>query len=105
MKYKLSHNLVNTFWLFAIQFLLLLLLYTLLRIGFYIYNNSLVPHVEAGVVLLMIWGGAKFDVVALLYLNILYILMQEIPLSFKYARSSQQIAKRVFIITNSFGVT
>lgn len=104
MKYKLSHNLVNTFWLLAIQFLLLLLLYTLLRIGFYIYNNSLFPHVEAGEFLLMLWGGVKFDVVALLYLNILYILMQGIPLSFKYARSYQKIAQWVFIITNSFGV-
>jgi len=52
----------------------------------------------------MLWGGIKFDVVALLYLNILYILMQAIPFSFKYARPYQKTAHWIFIITNSFGV-
>lgn len=104
MKHRLSYNLVNTFWLLAIQFLLLLLLYTLLRIGFYVYNTSLFPNVETGGFLRMLWGGIKFDVVALLYLNILYILMQAIPFSFKYARPYQKTAHWIFIITNSFGV-
>src|SRR5690606_25063493 len=103
MKYR-SYNLVNTFWLLTIQFLLLLLLYALLRIGFYAYNSSLFPNVATDDFLLMLWGGIKFDVVALLYLNILYILMQTIPFAFKYARLYQRIAHWIFIVTNSFGV-
>lgn len=104
MKYKVSYNLVNTFWLLAIQFLLLLLLYTLLRLGFFVYNQALFPNVGLTDLLRMLWGGVKFDVVALLYLNVLYILMQGIPFSFKYARFYQKVAQWLFIITNSLGV-
>lgn len=104
MKYKVSYNLVNTFWLLTIQFLLLLLLYTLLRLGFFVYNQALFPNVALPDLLRMLWGGVKFDVVALLYLNVLYILMQGIPFSFKYARFYQKVAQWLFIITNSLGV-
>ncbi|PRD48405.1 LTA synthase family protein [Sphingobacterium haloxyli] len=104
MKNRLSYNLVNTFWLLVIQFFLLLILYTVLRAGFYTYNKSLFPSVETDDFFRMLWGGVKFDVVALLYLNMLYILMQGIPLLFKYTRSYQKAAQWLFIITNSLGV-
>lgn len=104
MKYKVSYNMVNTFWLLIIQFLLLLLLYTLLRLGFFAYNRALFPNVDLTDLLGMLGGGVKFDVVALLYLNVLYILMQGIPFSFKYARFYQKLAQWLFIITNSLGV-
>lgn len=104
MNVKLSHNLINTFCLLAIQFVLLMLLYAVLRIGFYAYNHSLFPGVGAGELLRMLWGGVKFDIVALLYLNILYILMQAVPFPFKYKRPYQKFAQWLFIITNSFGV-
>ena len=104
MKYKLSHNLVNSFCLLLIQFVLLMVLYSLLRIGFYFYNEALFPQVQATDFIKMLWGGLKFDIVALLYLNSLYILMQAIPVPFKYNAIYQGTARWVFIITNALGV-
>ncbi|MGJ1263750.1 LTA synthase family protein [Sphingobacterium spiritivorum] len=88
----------------ALRFLLLLFIYTLLRIGFYWINIGLFPNVSAGELFTMMKGGVKFDVAALLYLNILYILLYIIPVSFKYNSTYQRIAKWIFVITNSIGI-
>lgn len=87
-----------------IRFLILLLIYAFLRLGFYGINYALFPHVNSAQLLYMLWGGVKFDIVALLYLNILYLLMQIIPAPFKYNTLYQKIAKWIFIITNSIGI-
>jgi len=49
-------------------------------------------------------GGVKFDIVALLYLNILYILLQSLPFPFKYHVVYQRFAKWVFVFSNSIGI-
>ncbi|WP_447769489.1 LTA synthase family protein [Sphingobacterium faecium] len=87
-----------------IRFLMLLLIYAFLRFGFYWFNYSLFPNISADQLLYMFWGGVKFDIVALLYLNVLYLLMQIIPAPFKYSTVYQNIAKKIFIITNSIGI-
>lgn len=87
-----------------IRFLILLLIYAFLRLGFYWFNYALFPHVNVAQLLQMLLGGVKFDIVALLYLNILYLLMQIIPAPFKYNTVYQKIAKWIFIVTNSIGI-
>jgi phosphoglycerol transferase MdoB-like AlkP superfamily enzyme len=52
----------------------------------------------------MLAGGVKFDIVALLYINILYILLESIPVPFKYSLKYSQVKKWIFVITNSVGV-
>ena len=49
-------------------------------------------------------GGVKFDVSALLYINVLFILLQTIPFSFRYSKSYQKFCKYLFIISNSVGI-
>lgn len=88
----------------VIRFVFLLIIYALLRLGFYWINISLFPHVNAGKLFVIFAGGVRFDIVALLYLNILYIVMQTIPWPFKYNRIYQQIAKWIFVVTNSIGI-
>ena len=100
---SLRHNL-NTFILLLVQFLFLLLLYGLLRLGFYFFNISLFPQVVAGDLVYMLLGGIKFDVVAILYVNILYILLQILPFPFKYRDSYQQFCKGLFVVTNSVAI-
>ncbi|WP_293933905.1 LTA synthase family protein [Sphingobacterium sp. UBA6645] len=87
-----------------IRFTMMLLIYQLLRIGFYAYNVDQFPHVTFSEMIRMMVGGLKFDLAALFYLNSLYILMMGIPLPFKYKASYQKVAKWVFIITNSIGI-
>ena len=88
----------------AIRLGLMLLLYTFLRLGFYGFNASQFPQVAVGELLFMLAGGVKFDIVALLYINILYILFESIPVPFKYSLKYSQVKKWVFVITNSIGV-
>lgn len=95
---------INNVLLLMSHFVLLLLIYALLRVGFLWYNQSLFPNVGFSEVGLMLFGGVKFDIVALLYINLLYILMQCLPLPIKYNDGYQKIASWVFIFTNSVGI-
>lgn len=88
----------------AIRFIFLLIIYALLRLGFYSINASLFPHVDADKLLVMFAGGVRFDIVALLYLNILYIVMLTVPGPFKDNRIYQQVAKWIFVVVNSIGI-
>lgn len=86
------------------RFALLLGIYSLLRIGFYLFNISLFPNINASQLLLMLLGGIKFDISALLYLNSLYIVLQSLPLPCLYNTFYQKICKWLFILTNSLGI-
>lgn len=87
----------------AYQFLLLLTLYAVCRLGFFFFNQSLFKHLSSSEIAYTFLGGIKFDIVALLYVNILYILTQALPFPFKYRKGYQKVAKWLFIITNSVG--
>jgi phosphoglycerol transferase MdoB-like AlkP superfamily enzyme len=52
----------------------------------------------------MLWGGLKFDVSALIYINAIYILLHLIPFPFRYNEGFQKFCKWLFIITNSLGI-
>src|SRR5690606_14267866 len=104
MKYIFSKTQGNTFLILILQFVLLLVVYAFMRIGFYLYNQSLFPQVGLSDFSNMMTGGVLFDTVALLYLNSLYILLQIIPWTFKYKLVYQKGAQWIFVVTNSIGV-
>ncbi|TCC92138.1 alkaline phosphatase family protein [Pedobacter frigiditerrae] len=85
------------------RFLLLLVLYLFCRLGFYFTNLSLFKHIAFTDLLYILLGGIKFDIVALLYINSLYIVLQAIPFPFRYRTGYQRFCKWLFIITNSIG--
>jgi phosphoglycerol transferase MdoB-like AlkP superfamily enzyme len=86
------------------RMLLMLLFYTLCRLGFYWYNIELFSEVSAKGLMMILLGGLKFDISALFYINSLFILLQIIPFKFRYGASYQHISKYIFIITNSLGI-
>ncbi len=85
------------------RFLLLMVLYTFCRLGFYLANQSFFNHLNFGDLAYIFAGGLKFDLVALLYINSLYIILQAIPFPFRYRNGYQVFCKWFFIITNSLG--
>ncbi len=87
----------------AYHFVLLLLSYSLCRLGFYLTNQSLFNHLNSNDLLFIFLGGIKFDIVAILYINSLYILLQAIPFPFKYQNGYQKFCKWLFILSNSVG--
>ncbi|MBP3575437.1 MAG: LTA synthase family protein, partial [Paludibacteraceae bacterium] len=60
--------------------LLVMVLYTISRLFFYWVNIDLYPGVSANHLLEMLFGGMRFDLTALLYLNALYLLLVLLPL-------------------------
>lgn len=95
---------VNLYLALAYRFLILLVLYTLCRLGFYLFNHDLFQHVTLPKYLYMLWGGLKFDVSALIYINVIFILLHVIPVPFKYNDGYQRFCKWLFIISNSIGI-
>ncbi len=87
----------------AYRFLILLALYTVCRFGFYIFNQSLFTHLSFHELTHIYLGGLKFDIVALFYINSLYIVLQTIPFPFRYKNGYQRFCKWLFISTNSLG--
>lgn len=94
----------NLYLVLAYRFLILLFLYTLCRIGFYIFNHELFQNITLSKYLYILWGGLKFDVSALIYINSLYLLLQIIPFPFRYREGYQKFCKWLFIVTNSLGI-
>jgi hypothetical protein len=53
---------------------------------------------------LIVMGGIRFDLTAILYLNLLFILLLIVPFTFRFGRLYQQFLKYLFIITNTLGI-
>ncbi len=85
------------------QFVLLLFFYQLCRLGFLWVNYAQFKHLSTSELLYAFWGGLRFDIVAILYINLLYIVLQGLPYPLKYYRSYQKFCKGLFILTNSIG--
>jgi len=95
---------LGSYWVLLSQFVGLLLIYAGLRYGFYLFNRDMFPAIQTGEFITMMLGGVRFDLVALLYLNILYILMVILPVPFKYTPLYQKMSKYAFVIPNSIGI-
>lgn len=85
------------------RFVLLLVLYSFCRFGFYLANQPIFNHLKFAELAYIFLGGIKFDLAALLYLNSLYIVLQAIPFPFKYKTGYQAFSKWLFIVANSLG--
>lgn len=84
--------------------LLMLLIFTICRLGFYFYNIHLFEEVTGNRLLIILVGGLKFDISALFYINSLFILLQIIPFKFRYTTGYQKTSQIIFLITNSLGI-
>ena len=51
-----------------------------------------------------LWGGLVFDTVAILYVNILYIVLATIPVPFRYKKWYEAILSVLFVVTNSIAI-
>lgn len=74
-----------------LRFLVAMLIYTLSRGVFYVYNADILNFSSASEVLEAFWGGLRFDLSALLYINGLVILLHLLPFRFVYHRTYQRV--------------
>ncbi|MCQ2360124.1 MAG: LTA synthase family protein [Paludibacteraceae bacterium] len=84
--------------------LLLYVIYTILRLAFFLVNIDLFRDVEAADLWRMCLGGLRFDTTSLMYLNSLYMVMALLPFRFREASVYKICTKCVFLICNIVGI-
>jgi phosphoglycerol transferase MdoB-like AlkP superfamily enzyme len=94
----------NIYGALILRLLLVMLLFTFCRIGFYLFNTGFFPEMTTGTFLWLLWGGLKFDLVSVLYFNMLFILLMIVPFDFRFNFTYQEILKYLFFILNGFAL-
>ena len=82
------------------RIIIILFLFSLCRISFYLYNYRMFPGISPGEFLSIMKGGLVFDISATVYINMLFILLQIVPLDFRYNETYQKSLKYLFFISN-----
>src|SRR4030042_1624890 len=90
----------NTLVVFIYRILLVLFLFSLSRIGFYLFNFKMFPGGTPGEFFSIMKGGLLFDISAVIYINSLFILLHVIPFDIRYNDIYQKVMKYLFFITN-----
>jgi len=81
-----------------------MLLFSLCRIGFFLFNFKMFPGVSLSEFITILKGGVVFDISAVVYINILFILLHIVPLEIRYNNVSQTVMKYIFFITNGIAI-
>ena len=79
-------------------------LFSLCRIGFFVFNYKMFPGITASQFLTIMRGGLTFDISAVVYINMLFILLHIIPLEIRYNDVYQSVLKYIFFITNGVAI-
>ncbi len=94
----------NEYLVLIFRMAVMMLLYSMARVGFYLFNSSFFPNVTFSGLLTIMKGGLMFDISALLYINLLYLLLYLLPLPFKFNGWYQTGLKVLFVVTNAAGL-
>lgn len=94
----------NIYTVLVLRMLLVYAVYTLARLLFFLFNLNLFSDVASGEMARMMAGGLKFDTSAIIYTNILVILLHVLPFKFRYDRWYQGIIKYVFYVVNIIAI-
>lgn len=88
----------NIYWALFLRLVLAMFLFMLCRIGFFIYNLSYFPEMSAWNFLRILWGGFWFDLTAVLYINLILLILSVIPIDLRF-RSGYQVTIKIFYYT------
>ncbi len=80
------------------------LLFGICRLIFVLFNARFFSTYDTGSVLKWIWGGLVFDTVAILYVNILFIMLATFPFKIRYKKWYQSLLSVLFIFANSVAI-
>lgn len=94
----------NIYRALLLRLVLVMALFSLCRVGFYLYNTRFFPDMTWGNFLRLMGGGVQFDLTAVLYVNMLFILLMIIPLDLRFNRHYQTFLKYLFLTTNGIAL-
>ena len=82
----------------------MMLLYSICRVGFYVFNYRMFPGITFPQILTILKGGLLFDISAIVYINLVFILFSTVPLQIRYNKLYQNILKYLFFVTNGLAI-
>jgi phosphoglycerol transferase MdoB-like AlkP superfamily enzyme len=94
----------NSYAALAKQFFLMMVLFSVCRIGFYLFNTSFFTDLTFPRFARIMWGGLRFDLAGLLYINSLFILLSILPFEFRFQKLYQKVLKYIFFVTNGIAL-
>src|SRR5665647_3817030 len=94
----------NIFVVLIYRILLIMFLFSLCRVGFFLFNNKMFPGVTLSQLITILKGGLSFDISAVVYINMLFILLHIFPFEVRYKELYQVILKYIFFITNGIAI-
>jgi phosphoglycerol transferase MdoB-like AlkP superfamily enzyme len=94
----------NIFIALAYRILIVMVLFSLCRIGFFVFNHKMFPDVPFDQLVTILKGGVVFDISAVVYINSLFIVLLVIPLDIRYNELYQKIVKILFFVTNMLAI-
>lgn len=106
LKYRLNTKRyeTNEYLVLIYRIAILMGFYSFCRILFYLFNTASFPKVTFLSFLTILKGGMMFDISALLYLNVVYMLLFLLPFHFKFNNWYQKVLKWLFMIVNGVGI-
>lgn len=94
----------NIYIVLAYRILIVMLLFSISRAGFYIFNYRMFPDILFSQLLTIFRGGLLFDISATVYINLIFIAFHIIPFEIRYNKIYQEILKYLFFITNGLAI-
>ena len=82
----------------------LMVLYSVCRVAFYFYNREFFAGMEWSRFVRIAWGGLRFDLTAILYLNAVFVLLLIIPFRFRFNDGYQRAVSFLFMGVNALGL-
>ena len=79
---------------------ILLLIYSVLRLLFYLFNRQFFPFPFFPSILPAFFLGLRFDISAIIYSNLIFIILHLIPFQAFYNKSYQSILRILFYLFN-----
>ena len=95
----------NYYLLVAWRILLVYIIYSLTRQFFVIFNYPILQPISSAQFARIFSGGLLFDTSAILYTNILYLLLAFLPAPFVLNAIYQKVIKAVYVVVNFVAVT
>jgi phosphoglycerol transferase MdoB-like AlkP superfamily enzyme len=87
-----------------LRLLLIMLLFTICRVIFYAFNHSLFPGIDSAQLFTIFSAGLRFDLTAVLYFNLLYILLVLLPHKQHHKKGFIRSTNIIFYVTNSLAI-
>lgn len=91
----------NEYWVFLYRLLLVYVFYFIARCLFLIFQKQAMGDLTTELIFRILYRGLQFDTTAILYVNLLFILLSILPLWINRKKYFQKIIFWVYFITNS----